>query len=75
MTSEIAIGTVPSTEGAMLARVLVAIDATSSPLERAIFRGDLAELIAETPIERRPLALLMLLARIDRARGDLPAAI
>ena len=75
MSRQITIGTVPSTEGAMLARVLVAIDATSSPLERAIFRGDLAELIAETPIERRPLALLMLLARIDRARGDLLAAI
>ena len=75
MSAEIRIGAVPSAEGAMLARVLVAIDATSSPLERAIFRGDLAELIAETPIERRPLALLMLLARIDRARGDLAAAI
>ena len=75
MTFEIAIGTVPSAEGAMLARVLVAIDATSNPLERAIFRGELAELLAETPAERRALALLMLLAEIDRARRDLPAAI
>jgi hypothetical protein len=75
LSREITIGTAPSTEGAMLARVLVAIDAISSPLDRAIFRGDLAELMAETPIERRPLALLMLLARIDRALGDLPAAI
>ena len=75
MTSEIAIGTVPSAEGAMLARVLIAIDATSHPLERAIFRGELAALLAETPAERRALALLMLLAEIDRALGDLPAAI
>ena len=75
MSAEIAIGTVPSAEGAMLARVLVAIDATSNPLERAIFRGELAELMAETPLERRALALLMLLAEIDRAHGDLRAAI
>ena len=75
MICEITIGPVPSAEGAMLARVLVAIDATNSPLERAIFRSDLAELIAETPVERRSLALLMLLARIDRAHGDLPAVI
>jgi hypothetical protein len=75
LISEIAIGPVPSAEGGMLARLLVAIDATSSPLERAIFRGDLAELVAETPAERRPLALLMLLVRVDRAQGDLPAAI
>ena len=75
MSAEISIGTTPSAEGALLARLLVAIDATSSPLERAIFRGDLAELFADTPVERRPLALLMLLARIDRALGDLPAAI
>ena len=75
MISEITIGTTPSAEGAMLARVLVAIDATNNPLERAIFRGELAGLIAETPLERRALALLMLLAQIDRARGDLPAAI
>jgi hypothetical protein len=75
LSAEISIGTTASAEGALLARLLVAIDATSSPLERAIFRGDLAELIADTPLERRPLALLMLLARIDRALGDLPAAI
>ena len=75
MSVQIEIGTVPSAEGALLARVLVAIDATNSPLERAIFRGDLAELIAEVSPERRALALLMLLARIDRAQGDLPAAI
>ena len=75
MSCEIAIGAVPSAEGAMLARVLVAIDATSSPLERAVFRGELAELMAETPAARRALALLMFLARIDRAQGDLPAAI
>ena len=75
MSRQITIGTVPSTEGAMLARVLVAIDATSHPLERAMFKGDLAELLDETPHERRPLALLLLLAQIDRARGDLPAAI
>ena len=75
MISEIAIGTAPTAEGAMLARVLLAIDATNSPLERAMFRGDLAELMAETPLERRPLALLMLLAQVDRAHGDLSAAI
>lgn len=75
MSAELSIGTTPSAEGALLARLLVAIDATSSPLERAIFRGDLAELFADTPVERRPLALLMLLARVDRALGDLPAAI
>ena len=75
MSAELSIGTTPSAEGALLARLLVAIDATSSPLERAIFRGDLAELIADTPLERRPLALLMLLARVDRALGDLPATI
>jgi hypothetical protein len=75
LSAEVAIGAVPSAEGSMLARVLVAIDATSNPLERAIFRGELAELMAETPIERRALALLMLLAQIDRARGDLPTAI
>ncbi len=75
MSAEIAIGTVPSAEAALLARVLVAIDATNSPLERAIFRGDLTALVAEVPPERRALALLMLLAQIDRAHGDLPAAI
>jgi hypothetical protein len=75
LSAELSIGTTPSAEGALLARLLVAIDATSSPLERAIFRGDLAELIADTPLERRPLALLMLLARVDRALGDLPATI
>jgi hypothetical protein len=75
LSAELSIGTTPSAEGALLARLLVAIDATSSPLERAIFRGDLAELFADTPVERRPLALLMLLARVDRALGDLPAAI
>jgi hypothetical protein len=74
LRTEIAIGTVSSAEGAMLARVLVAIDATSHPLERAIFRGELAEVMAETPRERHALALLMLLARIDRAHGDLRAA-
>jgi hypothetical protein len=75
LSAEISIGPTPSAEGALLARLLVAIDATSSPLERALFRGDLAELFADTPVERRPLALLMLLARVDRALGDLPAAI
>jgi hypothetical protein len=75
LSVEIAIGTVPSAEGALLARVLVAIDATGNPLERAIFRGELAGLMAETPLERRALALLMLLADIDRAHRDLPAAI
>ena len=75
MISEITIGTTPSAEGAMLARVLLAIDATNHPLERAIFRGDLAELLADTPVERRALALLLLLAQIDRAHGDLPATI
>jgi hypothetical protein len=75
LSAEIAIGSVPSAEGGMLARVLVAIDATCSPLERAMLKGDLAELMAETPAERRALALLMLLAQIDRAHGDLPATI
>ena len=75
MIAHITIGREPTAEGAMLARVLVAIDATNSPLERAMYRGDLAELLAETPVERRPLALLMLLAQIDRAHGELPAYI
>ena len=70
MIAHVTIGREPSTEGAMLARVLVAIDATNSPLERAMFKGDLAELLDETPPERRALALLMLLAQIDRAHGD-----
>jgi hypothetical protein len=75
LSGEITIKSVPSAEGAMVARVLVAIDATSNPLERAMFKGDLAELMAETPRERRALALLMLLAQIDRAHGDMPATI
>ena len=75
MSAEIRIEAAPSAEGAMLARVLVAIDATNHPLERAMFKGDLAELLADTPPERRALALLLLLAQIDRAHGDLPAAI
>ena len=75
MSAEVSIGTTPSAEDALLARLLVAIDATCSPLDRAIFRGDLAELLVDTPVERRPLALLMLLARVDRVLGDLPAAI
>ena len=75
MSALLKIEATPSAEGAMLARVLVAIDATSNPLERAMFKGDLVELLAETPFERRALALLLLLAQIDRARGDLPAAI
>ena len=63
----------PSAEGAMLARVLCAIGQVANPLERAVYRGDLAELWAETPVERRPLALLMLLAAIERAQEDVSA--
>ena len=71
----ITIGARPSAEGSLLARLVVAIDQIASPLQRAVFRGDLAELLVEAPPERRALALLMLLAEVDRALAELPAPI
>jgi hypothetical protein len=62
-----------SAEGGLLARTVVAIDRVANPLARATYRGDLAELMAEAPPERRALALLLLLVEVDRALEGLPA--
>ena len=57
----------PSQHESLLARAVVAIDQVANPLERAVFRGDLAELFYETTGDRRCLALLLLLTRVERA--------
>jgi hypothetical protein len=67
------VSSTPSAEGGLLARAVVAIDRVADPLLRATYRGDLAELIAEAPPERRALALLLLLVEVDRSLDGLPA--
>lgn len=69
------IGAVPAAQDGLLARLLTGIDQLASPLERATFKGDLTELLIETPTERHLLALLMLLAQVERAHGDMPSPI
>jgi hypothetical protein len=66
---------VPAAQDGLLARLLAGIDQLNNPLDRATFKGDLAELLDETPVERQPLALLMLLAQVERAHGDMPSPI
>ena len=73
MSGYAVISSTPSAEGGLLARAVVAIDKVANPLARAVFRGDLAEMLAEAPPERRALALLLLLAEVDRTLEGLPA--
>ena len=75
LAGTVRIGTVPAAQDGLLARLLAGIDQLNHPLERATFKGDLAELLDETPVERQPLALLMLLAQVERAHGDMPSPI
>ena len=73
MSRYVTVSAIPSAEGGLLARAIVAIDQVACPLARATFRGDLAELLYETPPERRALALLLLLAAVDRTLEELPS--
>jgi hypothetical protein len=71
VSAQLVIGTEPRAVDALAARVLAAIDQLNDPIERGRFWTDLQAAV-ETPTHRRCLALLVLLAALDRAHASAP---